>query len=376
MSPPLLGSLENIFGRTADRLANLPLLARLLSAALLTGLAAAARGLLESHVDGLSPYATFYPVVEFSALLGGLSAGLLATIFGAAAACLWFGGAVDFSLGLFVTGCALFSMLADVMRQAWMQSIQDRGPQDARASHPTSQHISAACDPADTTGRTAAALAHEINQPLTAIVTYLKVARRLLEKTGPAAPDVLEVLEKANEQTLRAGRIVTSLRDLVQRREPDKTLVAINALIDETIKSPETNAACASGALTLEITARFDRTLVDREQIREVILRLARRALETRAGAEPSRLTISTSNPDDHTIRVDMFDAGHGLPDSCAGERIGPFETMETNEFDAGLSISRSIIEKHEGQIWATVDRNGGAVYGFILPLAESEIDS
>jgi signal transduction histidine kinase len=372
-SPP--GTLAHLLDGTVYKLARLPLAIRLILATLLTGLAAITHNLLERHVENLSSYATFYPVVEFSALLGGLTAGMLATISGAAVACLWFGAAVDVNFGLFVAGGAFFCVFADVIRSAWIDNARHRSPQDGRVSGSTPQIIRATHEPPDTTGQAAGALAHEINQPLTATVTYLKVAQRLLVKSGVAAPEIIELLEKAKEQTLRAGRIVTSLRDLVQRRDIDKTLVEFNGLIDAAMKSPEIVSAGADASIMLHKGARLDLTLVDRELIRQAVVELACHALKARRAGDVRRLVISTSNPDDHSIRVDVLDSGGDLSGSWVHDGNEPFDSTNTSKLNAGLSLSRSFIEMHGGRMWAEPDRNDGAVFGFVLPLAQPDTD-
>lgn len=365
---------EHGFGRILRGLEAAPWWTRISVAALFVGLAAAARALLGGYADTLSPYATLYLAIETSALVAGLSAGLFATIVGAGVASLWFAATPDVGLGLFIAGGAIFSMLTDAARRSWRDSGDARTPERPGASWAAPISPVASRDHLDTVAGTAAALAHEVNQPLAATVTYLKVARRLLEKSGADAPEVIDVLEKASEQTLRAGRIVTSLRDLVRRRELDKTLVHINALINETIETPEITALSAGASIEIETGAEHDSALADREQIRQVIIGLARNALEAMRAAETRRLVISTSNPDNHNIRIDVIDTGCGLPDFWADGAFEPFATTKANGMGVGLSISRSIIERHGGRIWAEPNRNGGAVFSFVLPLAESEI--
>jgi hypothetical protein len=364
---------ERRLGSIARGLARAPLSTRILFAATLVAAAAATHAVFAEYTENLSPYAIFSLAVDVSALLGGLSAGLFASVVGAVAARLWFAAPLDLSLGVFVTGGVLFAFLADGVRKAWL-TTETSPPNPAPAVAPRQSGPTRDC--LDTVGGTAAALAHEVNQPLAATVTYLKVARRLLEKSQSPNPEIIEVLDKAAAQTLRAGRIVTSLRDLVRRREPDKTLAELNALISDAIASSDIGAECADLSIRLERGARRDRVLVDREQIRQVIVGLVRNAQEAMRAAQTRQLVISTSNPDKHSIRVDVIDTGCGLPDSWFDGAFEPFATTKANGMGVGLSISRSIIERHDGRIWAAPNRNGGAVFSFILPLEESEFDA
>lgn len=368
--------LEHSLNGKMRQLARASVRTQILFAALLVGAATVARFLLGAEFDALSPYATFYLAVEISALMAGAFAGLFATVVSSSVACVWFMGTTDVSLALFVAGGFVFSLLTDAARRSWLEQPDIHAPESH--GEPETSQISpkSARDSLDTVSGTAAALAHEVNQPLAATVTYLKVARRLLEKSGTDAPEVFDVLEKASQQTLRAGRIVTSLRDLVRRRELDKSFVHINDLIGNTINLPEIAADISHTTIELEKGARRDYALVDREQIRQVIIGLARNALEAMRSTKTRRLVISTSNPDNRTIRVDVIDTGCGLPESWADGAFEPFATTKANSMGVGLSISRSIIERHEGRIWAAPNREGGAVFSFVLPLAESENDA
>lgn len=228
----------------------------------------------------------------------------------------------------------------------------------------------------DAIGALAAALAHEINQPLAASATYMRVARRLLQKEEHDSSNVLAVLDKATAQTLRAGRIVTNLKDLVRREEPDKTLLSMHALICEAREAFLSDGAPAGFVIDLSCAARNDRILADRAQLGQVFACLMHNANEAMQLSEIAQLLIATSNPDDKTIRVDVSDRGCGLPDSSEEGCFDLFTTTKVRGMGVGLSISKSIIEAHDGRIWAMPNAGGGAVFSFTLPLQESGLDS
>jgi C4-dicarboxylate-specific signal transduction histidine kinase len=229
-------------------------------------------------------------------------------------------------------------------------------------------------DRLDALGGMATTLAHEINQPLSATATYLKVARRLLDKSRPpGGADVMDVLDKATAQTLRAGRIVTSLRDLVQRGEPDKTIVSMHALIHEAQDSVLAESALSGVAVRLDCRALRDKVVADRTQLRQVLRSLIRNAVDAVQFADRRELVVATSNPDDLVIRVDVTDTGCGI--SADDDCFEPFTTTKAKGMGIGLSISRSIIEAHYGRIWARTNAGGGAVFSFTLPLQDPEID-
>lgn len=229
----------------------------------------------------------------------------------------------------------------------------------------------------DAMGTMAAAMAHEINQPLAANATYLRVARRLLEKS-PHAGDgaIIDVLDKAATQTLRAGRIVTNLKELVRLGEPNKTLLGVHSMIGDVHDAFLEESASSGVAFTIRARASRDQVVADRAQLKQVLSGLVRNALEAMQSAESRKLSIETTNPEEGVIRVDVIDSGCGLPESSDAGYFEPFTTTKTKGMGVGLSISRSIVEAHYGRIWATPNAGGGAVFSFTLPLQESDSEA
>lgn len=227
----------------------------------------------------------------------------------------------------------------------------------------------------DAMGGMAAALAHEINQPLAANATYLRVARRLVEKSQHSDQALVDILDKAAEQTLRAGRIVTNIKDLLRRDDPDKTLVRLHDVISQSCDGKAARLEYPDIKIGLDLRATRDCVVADQAQLRQVLAALIRNASEAMRSAERRELTVSTANPDDGTIRVDVIDSGCGLPESYDGDCFEPLASTKAGGMGVGLSISRSIMEAHYGRIWATPNAGGGAVFSFALPLQHSEID-
>lgn len=226
------------------------------------------------------------------------------------------------------------------------------------------------------TGGMAAALAHEINQPLAATTTYLGVARRIVQKSPLADdPTLTGVLEKAAAQTLRAGKIVASLRDLIRRGEADKTLISVNELVREARDALLADAPDADIHITVNCLAEQDKLVGDRTQMRQLLANLIRNAIEAMKSEDRRDLILKTSNPDDQTIRVDVIDTGSGLPDSSEEGCFEPFTSTKARGMGVDLSISRSIIEAHYGRIWAAPNHGGGAIFSFALPLQRADMD-
>lgn len=216
-------------------------------------------------------------------------------------------------------------------------------------------------------GEMASALAHELNQPLSAIANYLSGARRLLERAGNSEPRAAEALEKAAEQALRAGEIIRRLRDFLARGEGERRVEALPKLVQE---------ACALamvGAKEIGVRVRYsfapdvDQVIVDRVQIQQVILNLVRNGLDAMANQPRRELEVATSATPDGMAMVSVTDTGPGV-DSTAGARLfQPFVTTKANGMGVGLSISRTIVEAHGGRIWTEPNPEGGAAFHFTL---------
>ncbi len=225
-------------------------------------------------------------------------------------------------------------------------------------------------------GGMAAAIAHEINQPLAATAAYLRAARRLLDKPREErAASVSETVEKAADQIMRAGRIVANLRSFVGRGEPDKTLVSLRRLIEEAVELVAPAARRAGVHVSFACRADNDGVLADGLQIKQVLVNLLRNAVEAMQGCERRELSISTDACADGTLRVNVADTGPGLDAVSQEELFEPFMTTKAQGMGVGLSISRSIIEEHYGRIWAEPNTGGGAVFSFTLPLARVGAD-
>lgn len=225
-------------------------------------------------------------------------------------------------------------------------------------------------------GAMAKILAHQINQPLTAASAYLKVAQRLLERLPPeqGAP-ISDTVGKAIGQTMRAGDVVRSLRELVAREEPDKTVVSVRALVEQALSLIDTLAADAGIRITKALASEDDLIVADRVQLKQVLANLLRNAIEAMRGSTRRELLISTSIRDS-VISVEIADTGRGLEGIDGGRLFEPFSTSSSRGMGIGLPTSRAIIEAHYGRIWAKPNPDGGAIFGFELPLRDRDSSS
>ncbi|SHO64819.1 PAS/PAC sensor signal transduction histidine kinase [Pseudoxanthobacter soli DSM 19599] len=223
-------------------------------------------------------------------------------------------------------------------------------------------------------GEMASTLAHELNQPLSAIANYLKGSRRILEKSPDShAPMLRDALEKAAEQALRAGQIIRRLREFVTRGESERRVEALGKLIEEA------SALALVGAKELGIRVRFvfnpasDLVMVDKVQIQQVLLNLIRNAVEAMADSEKRDLVVYTAPAEEDMIAVKVADTGPGLAEEVREQLFQPFVTTKRHGMGVGLSISRTIIEAHGGRIWTEPNPGGGTVFSFTLRSVTAE---
>jgi two-component system sensor kinase FixL len=216
-------------------------------------------------------------------------------------------------------------------------------------------------------GEMASALAHELNQPLSAIANYLNGARRLLERTGGGEPRANEALEKASDQALRAGEIIRRLRDFLSRREAERRIENLPKLVQEACALALVGAKEHGVRVQYALAADADAVLADRVQIQQVVLNLVRNAIDAMAEHPKRELAIATTALDDEFAQVSVADTGPGVDAAAAARLFQPFVTTKANGMGVGLSISRTIVEAHGGRIWTEPNPGGGAIFRFTL---------
>ena len=222
-------------------------------------------------------------------------------------------------------------------------------------------------------GEMASALAHELNQPLSAIANYLKGSKMLMARDEIPRERVAEAIDKAAEEALRAGQIIRRLRDFVARGETERGIESLPKLVEEA------SALALVGAKEHGIRVRFDfrpeveLVLADKVQIQQVALNLMRNAVDAMADSSRRDLTVTIEPADDDMARVSVADTGPGISPDIADQLFQPFVTTKRTGMGVGLSISRTIIEAHGGRIWVESNPDGGAVFRFTLPSVGKE---
>jgi two-component system sensor kinase FixL len=221
-------------------------------------------------------------------------------------------------------------------------------------------------------GEMASTLAHELNQPLSAIANYVQGSRRLLQSVDSAPPMLMTALDETAKQALRAGDIIRHLREFVTRGETDKEPHDIKQLIEEA------GALALVGSRERGIKSVFDfsqdagMVLVDRVQIQQVIINLMRNAMEAMRDSPRKELTVRTRTEIDKLV-VEVEDTGPGIAEEIAPQLFQPFVTSKASGMGIGLSISRRIIESHGGDL-VVASSSEGATFSFSLPLLTESV--
>jgi two-component system sensor kinase FixL len=223
-------------------------------------------------------------------------------------------------------------------------------------------------------GEMASALAHELNQPLSAIANYMKGSRRLLDDSSNERAKILrEAMDKAAEQALRAGEIIRRLRDFVARGESERRVEDVKKLVEEASALALVGAKDKGVRVRFEFAPRIDFVLADKVQIQQVLLNLMRNAIEAMEEAEKRELVVSTALTQDNMVEISVADTGAGIAPEISAQLFQPFVTTKRQGMGVGLSISRTIIEAHGGSIAPRTNPGGGTVFCFTLPAVTKE---
>lgn len=220
-------------------------------------------------------------------------------------------------------------------------------------------------------GEMASSLAHELNQPLSAIASYMKGSVTLLNQPKPDLAKLRSALDRAGDQALRAGDIIKRLREFVAKGETEHTLEDPAKLMEEASALALVGVKEHDIRVDLRLARNLGPVVVDKIQIQQVALNLIRNAVDAMAEVERRELEIRVQADGAHAILVTVSDSGPGLSPDVRERLFQPFVTTKAAGMGVGLSICRTIIEAHGGRIWAENKRGGGATFAFTLPRAE-----
>jgi len=225
-----------------------------------------------------------------------------------------------------------------------------------------------------TMGEMAAGLAHEINQPLSAIATYSQACQRLLCQAEPDIPDVISALEQVNAQALRAGEVIRRLRNFVKNREVKREWVNCERLLEDLRTLAETDARLHNVRLHLDVQKELPGVHADAIQLQQVVLNLVRNSIDAMAECPEDRreIVLKASRLEDGQIQITVADQGSGLAPGAEEHLFNPFFTTKATGTGLGLAISHSIIRAHGGRLWQTPNEPFGTCFHFTLPAASA----
>lgn len=251
-----------------------------------------------------------------------------------------------------------------------MSDITDRKLADAQLQRMQAEliHVSRV----SAMGTMASTLAHELNQPLTAVSNYVGGSRRLLQDNDdPVVLKVREALESAEAGALRAGRIVRGLRELVARGNVSIKSEELPQLIHDAALLAFVDAHLLGISHRIEIDPRANWVDADRIQIQQVLINLIRNSMQALTDQPVREVTISAAPAGSSMVEISVADTGVGLSSEVREALFSPFRTTKAEGMGIGLSISRTIVEAHGGKIWAEDRDGGGTIFRFTVPKAE-----
>lgn len=222
-------------------------------------------------------------------------------------------------------------------------------------------------------GQMAAMVAHELNQPLTAISNYMEAATALLDRGGEVPLGRLRVaMSRAGEQALRAGQIIKRLRGFVSRRDSEKRIEAVSPMVKEAAELALLGTRQSGVGIRVEDNLEDAMVLADKIQIQQVLLNLLRNAAEAVAGQEHREVALVAERLDG-MIRISVIDNGPGIPEEIKSRLFQPFVSTKMTGMGIGLSICHDIVAAHDGRLWAEANPEGGTIFRLTLPAAKAE---
>jgi PAS domain S-box-containing protein len=221
-----------------------------------------------------------------------------------------------------------------------------------------------------TLGALAASIAHDVNQPLAAIVANCEANLRWLDRPAPQLDMVREGLEQTIADAERASSVVNRIRALARKDSSEHRLTDLNAVVDDVVRLVQREIAAHQVALRLELAPGLPAVLGDRVQLQQLIINLVINGIQAMAGLDgrPRRLTIRSERNESGEVRLSVEDSGTGIDPANANRLFDAFYTTKSGGMGLGLSICRSIVEAHGGRISAANHAGGGARFSFTLP--------
>jgi two-component system sensor histidine kinase TtrS len=261
----------------------------------------------------------------------------------------------------------------DITKRKEAEAALEQSRERARALQADLHHVSRL----SAMGEMASGLAHELNQPLTAISSYVRAASRYLRAGGVDAEErALDLMDKAAAQAHRAGDIIRGLRQFVLKGDGARAFEDVEAVVSEAVSLASSAARVRHIAVDVSGEPGLSPVLMDKIRIQQVVVNLVRNAAEALGSVEDARIEVRAAPCPEGGAKVSVRDNGPGLAEEVKGQLFQSFVTSKASGMGVGLSICRSIVEDHGGRMSAEENETGGMTFCFTLPAAPDEATS
>jgi PAS domain S-box-containing protein len=262
---------------------------------------------------------------------------------------------------------------APAILRGFMLNITERKRAESELQHHREElaHVTRV----STMGELATSLAHELNQPLGAILSNAEAAGLFLQADPPALNEVRDILADICKDDQRASEIIRGMRSLLRKQKLARQSLDINKAVEEVLKLLRIDAATRKVAMKFERTEDLPPVWGDRVHLQQVLLNLVLNGMEALAGVpeEGRQLVVRIGPGDDGTVKIAVSDSGPGIPADKLPKLFEPFLTTKKEGMGMGLSIARTIVESHQGQIWAENNSGVGATFYVTLPVSKED---
>lgn len=224
-------------------------------------------------------------------------------------------------------------------------------------------------------GEMAAGIAHEINQPLSAIATYAQAGRRVLQRSKPDVGMLTDICEKIDDQARRAGQVIDNLRKFIRKQEIETQSLDVNRVVEGVLSLIEVDAHSESIPVQVQLGDGLPNVRADTVQLQQVLLNLTRNSVDAmRGGLGKERgILIQTERGEDGSVRISVTDHGHGVSPQLGEDIFHPFVTTKREGLGVGLAISKTIVHSYGGSLSYAENPAGGAIFTVELPAEEQQ---
>lgn len=220
-------------------------------------------------------------------------------------------------------------------------------------------------------GEISGSLAHELNQPLAAILSNAQAAQRILRRDPTELADIREILDDIVDNDRRAGEVISRLRGLLKKEHRDFAPLSVNEMVEDSLRVIRHDLISRGVEYRMDLPANIPPIKGDHVQLQQVLLNLIINACDAMSATSPRVLTVRSSLAHNRHVQVEVRDTGPGIAEGMLEQVFAPFQSSKPNGMGMGLAICRTIIRAHGGRIWATNTASGGASVCFELPQVE-----